>query len=111
MTGGDPLLEQLIDRLAVMPRLDRETVLAGLNEDECARLLPLMGGTVGPALSLTLSALVGQCRREAALGIAPRAAAALAQAANAPVPGEARMAAPPRSASWDRLSALWRAGA
>jgi hypothetical protein len=103
MSDSDPLLSLLVDQLAAMPQLDREVVLAGLSEDECAKLLPLLTSEGDQALSPALTALIRGCQIDQPQSLPPRAAAMLIEAAD-----HCRSALEPRrSAALSNKNSLW----
>lgn len=110
MTSSDPVLGELVGQLAAMPPADRDAVLAGLDEAECARLMPLLDEGSAAAPSPGLAGLIEQCRTGTAQSVTPRVAATLAQLAPSPNAGGFRPAAPKANPPgvWDRLSAFWR---
>lgn len=110
MTSLDPSLGELIEQFAAMPPEDRAEVLASLDENECARLLPMVSQGTETALSPALSALVGLCRIDAARGVTRRVAAILAEGAPPRIAGSAAtsISAERRPGTWDRLAARWR---
>lgn len=110
MTGPDPSLSELLEQFSAMAPESRAEVLASLNEDECARLLPMLSEGSQAALSPALSALVGLCRINAARSVTQRVSAILAEAVPSGVIGQARLAAAAdeRPGAWDRFAARWR---
>lgn len=110
MTGTEPSLSELVERFAAMPREDRAAVLAGLGEDERARLLPLLADNGQTVLSPALSALVGLCRIAAAPGVTRRVSAILAEAVPSHGMGSGRSGslAETRLGPLDRFAMRWR---
>lgn len=80
MSADDPVLADLVRLLKAMPEAEREFVLSGLSEGECAQLVPLLAPACvpasagGPALSPALSGLVGRCEAGTPQNLTRRAA-------------------------------------
>lgn len=108
--SSDPVLGELVGQLAGMLPADRDAVLAGLDEAECARLMPLLDEGNAAAPSPALARLIQQCRTGTAQSVKPRVAATLIQMAPSRIASDFRPANPKVNSlrAWDRLSALWR---
>ena len=105
MSACDPMLADLVRLLSTMPQAERDFVLAGLSESECARLLPLLTPSDGNGLSPALSALVRSCEAGEPDRLAPRTAEALEAAvrrnkSDGPIVTKALQ---PRGTWWGRL--------
>ncbi len=69
MSAVDPVLADLVGLLRTMPQADRDFVLSGLSEAECAQLRPLLAPEEDLALSPMLSGLVRRCAAGEAHGL------------------------------------------
>lgn len=110
MTRIDPSLSELIAQFAAMLPEDRAEVLASLDEEECARLLPMLSEGAETALSPALSALVGLCRIDAARDVTRHVSAILAEGQPLRMARSSRapISTAARPGTWDRFAARWR---